>query len=324
MASAAALGAVGRGFKSLCSDSLAKFWSTCPLWGNTPLKWPWALREKGVTAVFWDPQREAFFIPYFDFPVYWYSLWFAIGFYGAVVICRRLIHSRARARAEKIDQKAINTYVERLALFGFFGLLIGARLGHILFYDVSYYLENPLEILAFRHGGLSSHGAVLGLFIALWYFHKKPTAYAYLPRGKDLLDLLAISSAWTAGCIRVGNFFNQEIVGTPTTLPWAVIFGSPVDACGGIGRHPTQLYEAAVSFILLACLLYICKNGRFARNGLIAGWVLVITFTARFFLEFLKAPQCTFDNGLLHMGQLLSIPVILVGAFLVIRSYTRL
>jgi phosphatidylglycerol---prolipoprotein diacylglyceryl transferase len=278
-----------------------------------------------IGYLFWNPSREAFFLPYVDFPIYWYSLWFALGFYGAVVIGRSLVRSRANALVgeQETDLRAIGTYIERLALYCFFGLLIGARLGHVLFYDAAHYLEHPLQILALREGGLSSHGAVVGLFIALWFFHRKPTPYDYLPRGADLLDLLAISSAWTAGCIRVGNFFNQEIVGTQTSVPWAIVFGSPVDASGGVPRHPTQLYEAAVSFLLLACLLYLCRQGKFAKNGLIAGWVLIITFTARFFLEFLKAPQCAFDTGCLHMGQLLSLPVVVVGILLVIRAYRR-
>ena len=275
-----------------------------------------------IGYLFWNPSREVFTLPFFDFPIYWYSLWFALGFYGAVVIGRFLILDRASVLVgEKAsDQRAINTYIERLALYCFFGLLIGARLGHVLFYDVGYYFEHPLAILAVRQGGLSSHGAVIGLFIALWWFHKKPVAHTYLPQGGDLLDVLAISSAWTAACIRIGNFFNQEIVGTQTSVPWAIVFGSPVDACGVVPRHPTQLYEAGVSLILLVCLLWFCRGGRFAKNGLIAGWVLIITFTARFFLEFLKAPQCEFDTGYWHMGQLLSLPVIAAGIFLVMRA----
>ena len=272
--------------------------------------------------MFWNPSREAFSIPCLDFCIYWYSLWFALGFYGAVVICRCLIGRRARRFTHGRCKKVINDYVEHLAAYCFFGLLIGARLGHVLFYEASYYLDHPLEILALRQGGLSSHGAVLGLFYALWLFHKRPTAYDYLPRGKDLLDLLAVSSAWTAVCIRIGNFFNQEIVGTPTTLPWAIVFGAPADAAGGIPRHPVQLYEAGVSMVLLCYLLYLCKDGGFARNGRIAGWVLIITFTARFFLEFFKVPQCPFDAGLFHMGQLLSLPIIFVGGYLVTKSFT--
>ena len=272
--------------------------------------------------MFWNPSREAFSIPGLDFCIYWYSLWFAFGFYGAVVICRYLVDRRVRRLAQDVSKGAINDYVERLAAYCFFGLLIGARLGHVLFYEASHYFERPLEILAFRQGGLSSHGAVLGLFIALWLFHKR-TASTCLPRGKNLLDLLAISSMWMAACIRIGNFFNQEIVGTPTALPWAIVFGAPADAAGGIPRHPVQLYEAGVSLVLLCCLLYLCKNGRGAANGRIAGWVLIITFTARFFLEFLKVPQCSFDTGLLHMGQLLSLPIILAGGYLVTKSYGK-
>ena len=267
--------------------------------------------------MFWNPSREAFSIPGLDFCIYWYSLWFAFGFYGAVVICRFLIWRRGGKRKE------IREYVDHLAAYCFFGLLIGARLGHVLFYEPSYYLDHPFEILALRQGGLSSHGAVLGLFFALWRFHKRPAAHDYLPRGKDLLDLLAVGSMWTAACIRIGNFFNQEIVGTPTALPWAIVFGAPADAVGGIARHPVQLYEAGVSLVLLCSALYLCKDGGFAKNGRVAGWILISTFTARFFLEFLKVPQCSFDAGLFHMGQLLSLPIIFTGGYLVVTSYGR-
>lgn len=274
-----------------------------------------------VDYLTWNPPREAFSIPFFHFSVYWYSLWFALGFYGAILITRSLIRGRATAFVGEnaADNPAINHYVERLALYGFIGILLGARLGHVLFYDFSYYLHEPLQIPNFRQGGLASHGALIGLAIALWLFQRKPFALPYLPRGGDLLDLLGISSAWTAGCIRIGNFFNQEIVGTVTSVPWAVIFQSPVDAAGGLPRHPVQLYEAAVSFLLLGILYFIGRRGKFATNGRIAGWVLVITFTSRAFFELIKAPQCNFDAGSVHMGQLLSIPVIAVGSFLLIR-----
>ncbi len=273
----------------------------------------------------WNPSREAFVIPYIDFPIYWYSLWFAIGFYGAVVIARHLLKSRACATVgeQAADVPAIDRYIERLALYGFLGVVIGARLGHILFYEPSYYFHHPLDILNFRQGGLASHGAVIGLCFALWRFQKRRSSLPYLPYGADLLDLLAISSAWTAGCIRVGNFFNQEIVGFISDLPWAVIFISPLDAEGGVPRHPAQLYEALVSFLLLIPLLILGRNGRFATDGRIAGWYLIITFTSRIALETLKAPQCSFDTGTLHMGQLLSIPVILFGIGLLTRAHFK-
>lgn len=276
-----------------------------------------------MTSYFiWNPPREAFVIPYIDFPIYWYSLWFALGFYGAVVIARTLLRGRAFSLVGKhtTDFLAIDQYIERLALFGFLGIVIGARLGHILFYDASHYFQHPLDILNFRQGGLSSHGALIGMCVSLWWFQKKEHLLSYLPQGADLLDLIAISSAWAAGCIRVGNFFNQEIVGTITQLPWAVVFVSPLDAEGGFPRHPTQLYEALVSFFLLIPLLIIGRHGRFATDGRITGWYLIITFSFRCFFEAIKAPQCDFDTGFIHMGQLLSIPVIIFGITLIIRA----
>lgn len=273
----------------------------------------------------WNPSREAFSIPFFDFPIYWYSLWFALGFYGAVVIGRSLLRGRAVALIgrKSADFSVIDQYLERLAIFSFFGILIGARLGHILFYDISHYYNHPLDILNFRQGGLSSHGAVLGLFCALWWWNKKRKPLSYLPYGADLLDLLAICSSWTAGCIRVGNFFNQEIVGTVTSLPWAIVFVSPLDAEGGLPRHPAQLYEALVSFLLLIPLIIIGRNGRFATDGRIAGWYLIITFSCRSLIETVKAPQCEFDASVFHMGQLLSIPVIVFGIALLVRARLR-
>ena len=271
----------------------------------------------------WNPSREAFTIPYIDFPIYWYSLWFAVGFYGAVVIARSLLRGRAEALVGKqaADFQSIDHYLERLAVFVFFGIVIGARLGHILFYEPSHYLHHPLDILNFRQGGLSSHGGVIGLCLALSAFCRKEQPLSYLPRGADLLDLIAISSAWTAFCIRIGNFFNQEIIGTITSVPWAVVFVSPLDAAGGVPRHPTQLYEALVSLFLLIPLLIFGRQGRFATNGRLTGWYLLITFSFRGVLETLKAPQCDFDTGIFHMGQLLSVPVILFGIALVVRPY---
>ena len=270
----------------------------------------------------WNPPREAFIIPSIDLPVFWYSLWFALGFYGAVVIARSLVRSRAVAIVGKdhVDVMAIDHYIERLALYVFLGMIIGARLGHILFYDATHYLNHPLDILNFRQGGLASHGAIIGMCFALWRCSKKSSPLQYIPSGADILDLVAISSAWPAFCIRIGNFFNQEIVGTVTSLPWAVIFVSPLDASGGVPRHPAQLYEALVSFCLLVPLYFMGRKGGFATNGRITGWYLIITFSMRSLIELLKAPQCDFDTGVLHMGQLLSLPVIIFGIALIVRD----
>lgn len=268
--------------------------------------------------IHWNPPREAFFLPGIHWPIYWYSLWFALGFYGAIVIARKLLLAHVqRVAPQEWDKKTIASYIETFSLYAFVGMVVGARLGHVLFYDLSYYLSNPVEILKVWHGGLSSHGGVIGLLIALWLFSRRQQPASYLPRGKNLLDLLAIASAWTAGCIRIGNFFNQEIVGSICFLPWAIVFGSPQEAAAGVPRHPAQLYEALVAFLLLVCMLIVSRHGRFARNGKIAGWYLLITFVARFGIEFIKVEQCAFDSLYIHMGQLLSIPVILLAIYLI-------
>ncbi len=275
----------------------------------------------------WNPSREAFVIPYTDFPIYWYSLCFVLGLYGAIVIARALIRSGASALVgtSAVDPVSINRYIERLAVYCCFGVILGARFGHIVFYEPLYYFSYPWEILNLRQGGLSSHGAMIGLFLAVWRFQKKPFGLPYLPHGADLLDLLAISSAWTAGCIRIGNFFNQEIVGTVTDMPWAVVFVSPLDVEGThpLPRHPAQLYEALVAFVLLIPLLILGRKGKFATDGRIAGWYLIVTFTMRMFIETLKASQCEFDTGFFHMGQLLSVPAIILGIGLLVRARLR-
>jgi prolipoprotein diacylglyceryl transferase len=276
-----------------------------------------------VGYFFWNPESVAFIVPYLHFPVYWYSIFFALGVYGAVLIIRSMIISRAiEIEGHKSETWAVtDKFVERLTVYAFIGMIIGARVGHVLFYDAQFFFDHPAEIVKVWHGGLSSHGAVVGLLLGLWLFSRKKWSEVYLPQGMDLLDVVSIGSAFTAGCIRIGNFFNQEIIGIQTSVPWAVVFGNPQDSLGAIPRHPTQVYEALVSFSLLGALVFYGRKGRFATNGLITGIYLVITFTSRILLETLKTPQCEFDTGHIHMGQLLSLPFVLLGLFLIVRIY---
>jgi len=272
-----------------------------------------------IAYITWNPDRVAFTIPYFNFDIYWYSIFFAIGFYGAILIAKSLIKSRAKL-FPTYNQAQIDSFIDWLALYCFIGVIIGARLGHVLFYDLAYHLAHPLDIFNLRLGGLASHGGIIGMFITLWIFSRKKRYSApYFPHGYDLLDLLSIASAWLAGCIRIGNFFNQEIVGLPTTIFWAVRFISPLDASGGIPRHPTQLYEALVAFSMLALLLFITRGKKWATRGRLTGWYLFITFCFRYLIEQYKVPQCSFDAHTMHMGQLLSIPLILFALYLIIR-----
>ncbi len=267
----------------------------------------------------WDFTKIAFVIPFCNIAVYWYSLFFALGLFGALLIGKKLLKDRAAllGYSSPGDTMALNNYADHLFIYLFVGILIGARVGHVLFYDLGYYEEHLLEILNLRQGGLSSHGGVVGLLIAFYFFEKNSPKAPFIPKGRNTLDLLAICSGWAAFCIRCGNFINQEIIGNPSTVPWAIIFTDPVDGISGIPRHPTQLYEAVVSLALLGTLLFVGRRGRWATNGKIAGLFLLLTFTARFFIEIVKAPQCAIDRGCLHMGQLLSIPMIALGIYLI-------
>lgn len=213
--------------------------------------------------------------------------------------------------------------IYQLAFYILIGTVLGARLGHCLFYEPEYYLKHPLEIVLpiskdasgsyhfSGYEGLASHGGVLGVVIATYLFaRKKKLNYLWL------LDRVAIAGA-LAGCfIRLGNFFNSEIIGTPSNLPWAIVF----DKVSPIPRHPSQLYETITYLAIFGLLLWIYKHKYTKlRDGFILGLFLVLLFTARFFIEFLKERQVDFEGGMtLDMGQLLSIPFIIIGVVLII------
>lgn len=194
------------------------------------------------------------------------------------------------------------------------GTVIGARLGHCLFYEPSYYLSHPIEILKVWNGGLASHGAAIGILISVYLFTKKYKDFNYA----WVLDRVVIVVALAGFFIRIGNFFNSEIIGLPTDLPWAVVFHR-IDA---LPRHPSMLYE---SFSYMAIFIYLwskyskwkAETPKFA----IFSRFLILVFSARFLIEFTKENQSLFENGMiLNMGQLLSIPLILLGIFLYFKS----
>ncbi|MEM9546340.1 MAG: prolipoprotein diacylglyceryl transferase [Bacteroidota bacterium] len=198
------------------------------------------------------------------------------------------------------------------------GIVIGARLGHCLFYEPSYYLAHPIEMIlpiSFAadggikftgYQGLASHGGVLGLLIAIVFYARK-TKQSII----DTFDLIAIVTGVTLGSIRLGNFMNSEIIGMPTTKPWAVIF----ERIDTIPRHPAQLYESMAYFFITGIMLflYFKMRDRF-KNGFFFGFAAVLFFTARFLIEFVKENQVGFEDGMtFNMGQLLSLPYIAVG-----------
>jgi prolipoprotein diacylglyceryl transferase len=202
--------------------------------------------------------------------------------------------------------------LDRLLIYIVIGTLVGARLGHCLFYDPVYYLTHPLKILAIWEGGLASHGGGAGILLSLYIYQKK-TIQSFL----EILDYLAIPVA-LAGCfIRTGNFFNSEIIGIPASVPWAVVF----ERIDSVPRHPAQLYEAVTYLIIGIILLTVYYYTGLKRRGRLLGIMLILIFTARMLIEFVKENQAafSFESGI-NMGQLLSIPFILAGIILVIWS----
>lgn len=211
------------------------------------------------------------------------------------------------------EKKSLAT-LDKIFIYMVLGAVLGARLGHCLFYDPAYYLSNPLDILKIWEGGLASHGGVVGMLIAMYVYARKTADINFL----WLLDRMTLVIALGSFFIRCGNFFNSEVLGIATTVPWAIVF-SRVDL---LPRHPAQLYEAAVYLVLfiILVLLYLKYKERL-KPGFMMGLLMVIIFTSRFFIEFVKLPQESFTRILgLNMGQWLSIPVVLLGLYFMVSK----
>ena len=201
-----------------------------------------------------------------------------------------------------------------LIWFMILGTVIGARLGHCLFYNPEYYLANPMEILKVWRGGLASHGAAVGIVTAIYFYSKKRKKQSFI----WVMDRIVIGVALAGFFIRMGNLFNSEIIGFPTDLPWAFIF-TLVD---NVPRHPAQLYEAL--FYLLSFLVIIFQyekhDGKF-KDGYLLGIFLILIFGFRIIVESFKENQTYFEEGMvLNMGQLLSIPLVIAGIYLLYKS----
>jgi len=234
----------------------------------------------------------------------WYGLLFAmsfiVGYQIMVIIFKR----------ENKSEHDLNDLVWYMIL----GTVLGARLGHCLFYNPDYYLSHPLEILQIWKGGLASHGAGIGIITALVLYTRKKKEISFL----WVIDRIVITVALSGVFIRLGNLFNSEIIGKPTNGNWGFVFVS-VD---NIPRHPAQLYEAIAYLLIFIFLLsfYFRVKGRF-KNGLLFGLFLITVFGFRFFVEFLKENQSIFEQNLfLNMGQLLSIPFVILGIYFLFRK----
>jgi phosphatidylglycerol---prolipoprotein diacylglyceryl transferase len=370
------------------------------------------------TYFYWNPSKEIFILPFVNWPILWYSLFFAVGFIVGIFIFNYLLkryllnyphfsnddishsdlllkilkspqnrqmgaiskkilnsikdkeekdltnlekflvirtfnnfidddsikkldgdikfdksqfiqplRSKKRLFLEKMCYPCVITInhlssliTDKFAICMLLATIVGARLGHLLFYeDFANYLSNPLEILKIWEGGLASHGAAVAIIIMVFlfsmYLQKKSHPISWL----NLLDLVAVPTAFAAIFIRIGNFFNQEIVGIKSLLPWAIIFGNPADGSLVIPRHPVQLYEALFYALVFVILLYLSRKPKFfLKGGKLIGLFLFMIFSFRFFIEFYKVKQSVLlgHHSIILMGQYLSIPFIVLGIVL--------
>ena len=262
-----------------------------------------------LAAITWNvsPDIFSFEIPFLKqtLTVRWYGLLFALAFLVGQYIILKIFKAEGKPESD----------VDALTLYMIIATLVGARLGHCLFYQPEYYLKNPVEILKVWEGGLASHGATVGILLGIYLYTRGRVGQSYL----WMLDRIVIVVALGGAFIRMGNLFNSEIIGKPTDLPWGFIF---VKLNENFSRHPAQLYEA-ISCVLLFLLLYGLWNKTKEKTpeGRLFGIFVVVLFGLRVVYEFFKENQVDFENGLpLNMGQILSIPMVLIGVWILWRT----
>lgn len=263
-----------------------------------------------LLSIHWDVSPEIFSSG--SFAMRWYGLLFAAGFLLGLWIVTRMF------KAEGAPEKWLDV--------GFFymigGGVIGARLGHVFFYEWDYYANHLAEIPMIWRGGLASHGGAIGILLAMWLFSKYVTKKPML----WILDKIVVPTSLAACLIRLGNLMNSEIVGKVTDVPWAFEFvrhaednNIPLEP-----RHPAQLYEAIAYLIIFAILYWVYwKTDKRNQQGFLFGLFLILAFTARFIIEFFKSSQGGFETALgstLSTGQWLSIPFVLAGGYFIFRG----
>lgn len=273
-----------------------------------------------LNYITWNVDPELFSIG--PLTVRWYGLLWAVGIWLALIIVQRIFK----------HEKQPEAWVDKLFIYTVLGTIVGARLGHCFFYEWkelaepvtflgisfkygNHYLTHPWELLYIWRGGLASHGGAIGILIAMYYYNKNVSKKGYI----WIFDRLVIGVALAGAAIRLGNLMNSEIYGTATTLPWGFIF---VRDGQTEPMHPTQIYEmiyCLVTFAVTYWLYY--KKEAYKKTGLIFGVFLLGIFGTRFLLEFIKLNQEAFESGMiLNMGQILSVPFIIWGIWLIMNS----
>lgn len=261
-----------------------------------------------VNVIQWN--TDPILVEFGPFGIRWYSLLFASGFLIGYWMFEKIY------KQEKKPAKDLDT----LLMYMFISTVVGARIGHCLFYDFDYYFrENPIEILKVWEGGLASHGAAVGIMLALFLYSRKRPDQPYM----WVTDRIGITVALTGTLIRLGNFFNSEIVGIPTDGSWGVVFQKLGE---DFPRVPVQLLESASYFFIFIVLgsIYLIRWKKL-KNGILTSWFFILVFSSRFVIEFWKeGEKITKIMGVdLNRGQVLSIPVILVGFIVLYKSFTK-
>jgi phosphatidylglycerol---prolipoprotein diacylglyceryl transferase len=237
----------------------------------------------------------------------WYGLMYLIGLAGAYFLISRRVESRGLSMTR--DQ------VYDMIVWAALGVFIGGRLGYTLFYNFSYYVQHPAKILAVWEGGMSFHGGLLGVIVALYWFSKRQRISAY-----TVADLAAAATPIGLGFGRLGNFINGELYGRATDVDWCMVFPNGGPAC----RHPSQLYEAGLEGVFLFTLLWVIAKTMPPPGTLL--WSFITGYgICRMIVEFFREPDAHlgFIFGSFSMGQLLSFPMIVVGGFMLALGYQR-
>lgn len=231
--------------------------------------------------------------------VRWYGMMWALAFIVGYFLGTKMYRDAGKPQEE----------LETLLTYIIIATIVGARLGHVIFYEPSYYFHHPAEIIKIWHGGLASHGAAIGMIIAIWLYCRK-YGYKFLWVTDRVMIPVAIGGAF----VRIGNFFNSEIIGHVTHVPWAIIFARR----DMLPRHPSQLYESILYFSLFIILWIIYRKYKAnPPNGFLFGFAMIYMFAGRFLIEYTKVRQADFGHTwFLDIGQLLSIPFILLGIWI--------
>ena len=273
-----------------------------------------------LLTVTWNVDPTLFTI--FGHEIRWYGLFWVIGLIVAVYIVQKIF------KKEDLPEK----WFDSLFIYMIVGIIVGARLGHCLFYEPAYYLANPLKILKVWEGGLASHGGVIGIIIAVWIYSRKVTKQSML----WTFDRVMVPTGFTSAMIRLGNLMNHEIYGGPTDQPWGFRFVENLypwmngaEPIYTEPSHPTQIYEALAYLVVFGITMYLYfHTDAKDRKGFITGVGIFIIFLFRFFVEFVKNVQVQkeysiIENTGLNIGQWLSIPFLIWGIWLIVTALIK-